>query len=203
MKRTRLLLILLAFCLTFATAPLIYAWAMSPAAPAPVSPAAPAALTLNEAAPLPAMADAPAGPPAPRVEMIQPAALPAQDDAPAIASRPAVDVPTIWLTPERGGASTGVRVEGAGFPPNLLLALYVSLPNAGYGPNDYLTFVSDATGAFRVAFELPATWPDGRPITQPQLIVITSTEDGRVKALAPLTYVAMIEGRGQPAVPQK
>jgi hypothetical protein len=198
MTRTRTLLILLTFCLAFVTAPFFYVWAMDSTAPEPALPPAAPQLALSEAA---SPAEAPATAPAAKAEMVKPADLPALDDAPATVVRPAVHEPTIWLTPDAGGADVEVTVEGAGFPADLLLAVYVGLPNAGYGPANYVTFVSDATGAFRVSFALPATWPDGRRITQPRLIVITSTEDGRVKALAPLTYVVVLEGRGGLAAP--
>ena len=53
----------------------------------------------------------------------------------------------------------------------------------------YAEAVTDADGGFTLAFELPATWPDGTSIEVETLVVTVSTEDGASLATAILRYL--------------
>jgi len=180
--KTATLLAVFTLSLVLATLPLLHVAVGQPT----VMPAA-MAVSAAPAAPGPE----PAGAAIPREPVIrQPSlelALPAAPQETATEAAPDAELveatPAILLTPDAGAAGSEVVVEGAGFPADLSLGIYVGVPNAGYGPETYASAMTDDQGAFRVSFTLPAELP----LSQPGLVVIASTEDGRIKAIAPFT----------------
>jgi hypothetical protein len=179
--KTLTLLTLVALSLTLAAVPLAHFAGGQPAVSLP-APSADVSVAPN--APEPEAASVVSEPTfavaQPSVEIIPAAPQePEADAAPAVSV--AVSEPAIRLTPDSGAAGSEISVEGVGFAPGLSLGIYVSVPNAGYGPDTLATATTDEQGAFQINFVLPADWP----ISQPALVVIAGTADGSVKAIAP------------------
>ena len=105
----------------------------------------------------------------------------------------ATPVPVATVSPVTGGAGTSVTVSGSGFPANTtvnvhLAALAAAAAAEAAAPTAYATTTTDANGAYRVTFDLPAAWPDGSPIPNGRLIVVVATEGFTTQASAPFAY---------------
>lgn len=96
--------------------------------------------------------------------------------------------PSISLAPATGAAGTAVQVSGAGFPANTPLTVRLGLPATGFDNTVYGSMVSDASGSFVAQFTMPATWPDGAPIIETNLVVVITNGDGAAKAGADFLY---------------
>ncbi len=133
----------------------------------------------------------------------QPAAvatLPATQ-APAAASAPTPDQPTATIEPASGRAGLEVRVRGSGFPANTPLVVRLGRPGVGAGERVYASGVTNGQGAIDLTFIMPATWPDGRPITESSLVILLASEDEAVRALADFSYSAAPQPTDTPAIP--
>jgi hypothetical protein len=104
-------------------------------------------------------------------------------DPPAPNARPA-----ITLDPASGGANTQVNAQVSGFPADAHLVIRLGVPGAGAGPQVYAETVTGADGSGTVAFAMPATWPDGRAISEPDVMVLALTDDGAFRALAQFSF---------------
>ena len=109
--------------------------------------------------------------------------------------------PTLVLEPASGGAGLEMRVTGSGFPANLPLVVKIGTPGVGAGERVYANGTTDAQGNISLTFIMPATWPDGRAITEPSLVVLLSTEDGATRALTDFGYVAAAQPTATPLAP--
>ena len=92
--------------------------------------------------------------------------------------------PAITLNPTSGGPETTVNVTGAGFPAGETIGFYLGIPNAGASPDAMAKLQAAPDGSFSAIFPLPSAWPDGRPITEPTLVIIAANPDFSVKATA-------------------
>jgi hypothetical protein len=96
--------------------------------------------------------------------------------------------------PSSGSAGTQVTISGGGFPPNTRVDLYlaglVGVAAAGAQPTSYANAITDNAGNFRLGFVLPATWPDGEPLTSGTLALLVATQDFSRRANATFDYVA-------------
>jgi hypothetical protein len=101
-----------------------------------------------------------------------------------VASAPAVEI-----SPTKGGADTEVMVDARGFPADWRLFIYVAPYGAGNPRNSYGEGTSDKDGRVKMTFPMPATWSDGRPITETKLLVIVATQDLYSRAQAEFEYV--------------
>ncbi|HJW83716.1 MAG TPA: hypothetical protein VJ754_05365, partial [Anaerolineae bacterium] len=108
----------------------------------------------------------------------QPASQPFQ------ATRRFANAPGISLSPAFGGPESTITVSGAGFPAGETIDFYIGLPNAGTTPRPIATAQSAADGSFSTSIRLPAAWPDGKPITEPQLVIVAANQDFSVRATA-------------------
>jgi hypothetical protein len=99
-----------------------------------------------------------------------------------------LDEPLISVSPQSGGANTEVVVSGENFPAGTAVMLRLGPPDVGATPNSYGSAVADGDGRFTLTFLVPESWPDGTPITTPELTVIVINEDGSVKATAPFAF---------------
>jgi hypothetical protein len=96
--------------------------------------------------------------------------------------------PSICLSPTSGGPGTRVLVTGSDFPADTVLAVRLGPPDVGATPQTYGQATSDAGGRLQLAFDMPARWPDGSPVTEEELVVVVLNEDGSVKAVAPFRF---------------
>lgn len=100
--------------------------------------------------------------------------------------------PTINLAPAVGGAGTAIAVRGDGFPADTPISLYLGAFGEQIGDRDsqrYASTVTDGDGRYQLAFTLPATWPDGSPITQERLVALVANDNFSVQASESLTFV--------------
>lgn len=125
-----------------------------------------------------------------------PATQPATPAAP-----PTPDQPTVVIEPTAGGAGLEVRVRGSGFDANLPVVVKLGTPGVGAGERVYASGVTNGQGAIELMFIMPATWPDGRPITESSLIVLLASEDDAVRALAEFRYNAAPQPTSTPTLP--
>lgn len=98
------------------------------------------------------------------------------------------DEPFISVSPQSGGSNTAVVVLGENFPAGTAVMLRLGPPDVGATPNSYASATAGADGRFTMSFLIPESWPDGRPITEPELTIIVINEDGSVKATAPFAF---------------
>jgi hypothetical protein len=99
--------------------------------------------------------------------------------------------PSINLSPSAGTAGTPITVSGGGFPDDTPVSVYLGVFGAQIGPNNaqrYASTVTDDDGDYRLVFTLPATWPNGSPVTESRLIVLVATDDFSVQTGAVLDY---------------
>ncbi len=130
------------------------------------------------------------------------AAATASATEPAIATpAPTPDQPTVVIEPASGGAGLEVRVRGSGFDANLPLVVRLGTPGVGAGERVYASGVTNGQGAIELTFIMPATWPDGRPITESSLIVLLGSEDDAARALAEFRYNAAPQPTNTPDIP--
>ncbi len=124
-------------------------------------------------------------------------------EAPATASTsaPAPAEPTVMIEPASGGAGLEVRVRGSGFAANLPLVVKLGTPGVGAGERVYASGVTDGQGNIELTFIMPATWPDGRAITESSLIVLLASEDNTARALADFRYNAAPQPTDTPTIP--
>jgi hypothetical protein len=131
------------------------------------------------------------------IAMIGPGAtegIPTQDLT-ILTTTPPASTAAIVLNPAAAAAGQQVTITGSGFPPNAAVSIHLGttgavLPEAP----TYAQATADAQGVFSLAILVPDTWPDGTPISSPNLTV-TASEPGGAVASAALTY-----GGGAPAV---
>lgn len=101
-------------------------------------------------------------------------------------------VPVAAINPATGGAGTVVIITGSGFPANTLVNLHlgalVSALAAAETPTVYASTTTDNVGAYQLTFTLPATWPDGTPLTNGRLVLLVATADFSAQASALFTY---------------
>ncbi|MEZ4726017.1 MAG: PA14 domain-containing protein [Caldilineaceae bacterium] len=106
----------------------------------------------------------------------------------------ATPVPVATISPTTGGAGTAVTVTGGGFPANTTVNVHLGALVAARAeaqtPTVYATTTTDANGDYSVTFTMPATWPDGSPITDGELVVLIATESFGAQASALFTYRA-------------
>lgn len=121
--------------------------------------------------------------------------------ATAPAAPPTPDQPTVVIEPASGGAGLEVRVRGSGFDANLPLLVKLGTPGVGAGERVYASGVTNGQGAIELTFIMPATWPDGRAITESLLIVLLASEDDAARALADFRYNAVPQPTNTPALP--
>ncbi len=117
------------------------------------------------------------------------------------APAPTPDQPTLVIEPASGGAGLEVRVRGSGFTANLPLVVRLGTPGVGAGERVYASGVTDGQGAIDLTFIMPATWPDGRAITESSLVILLTSEDEAVRALADFRYRAAPQPTATPAIP--
>ncbi|MCX6048244.1 MAG: PA14 domain-containing protein [Chloroflexi bacterium] len=108
--------------------------------------------------------------------------------------------PNTDVNPTSGTAGSHVFVTGGGFPANTAVHVYlgaeVSASSASAAPKSYANGTTDNRGFYRIEFDLPTTWPDGKPIEPGQLVVMVATDNFTVQAsdvfqvLAPKPTVA-------------
>lgn len=102
--------------------------------------------------------------------------------------------PSANVQPSAGGPGTNVVVSGGGFPlnttVNVHLGALVGVRSAATEPTTYASTTTDRTGSYSVMFTLPATWPDGSPITDGKLVILVATDDFSAQASAVLDYTA-------------
>ncbi len=105
----------------------------------------------------------------------------------------ATPVPFATVNPTTGGTGTTVTLSGGGFAANTTVNVHLgALVNAAAVdvPHVYATTTTDSNGNYSVSFVLPATWPDGSPVTAGQLVVLVATEDFSAQASALFVYRA-------------
>ncbi len=103
----------------------------------------------------------------------------------------ATPVPFATVSPTAGDAGAAVTVTGGGFSASTTVNVHLgALVSAAAvdEPHVYATTLTDRDGNYRVTFAMPATWPDGSPLTGGQLVVIVATEDFTAQASAVFTY---------------
>jgi hypothetical protein len=114
--------------------------------------------------------------------------------ATATATATETPVPVATVSPAAGGAGTQVTVSGSGFPANTTLNVHLAALAAAAAaaeaatPAVYATTTTDANGAYRVTFEMPATWPNGSAIPNGRLVVVVATEGFTAQASASFAY---------------
>jgi hypothetical protein len=107
--------------------------------------------------------------------------------------------PTITLSPTTGGPGTRVLVTGSDFPATTTLAVRLGPPDVGATPQTYGEATSDTAGRFQLAFDMPARWPDGSPVTEEEIVVVVLNEDGSVKAVAPFLFQPAVVATPSPS----
>jgi hypothetical protein len=99
---------------------------------------------------------------------------------------------SLALAPTSGRAGTVVTVVGVGFPGNTPVALYLAAFDGGgegSGRNQqYAAATTDASGAFALAFTVPAEWPNGEEIESGRLVVLVATNDFGTQASTLFDY---------------
>lgn len=120
----------------------------------------------------------------------------------------ATPVPVAAVAPTTGGAGTTVTLQGGGFPANTTVNVHlgalVAAAAEAAAPHVYATTQTDDNGNYSVSFALPATWPDGSPVTAGQLVIVVATADFAAQASAVFTYEmtpATVTPTATPTVP--
>ena len=103
---------------------------------------------------------------------------------PLQATRRVADAPYISLSPAFGASESTITVSGAGFPGAETIDFYIGLPNAGTTARPIASAQSAADGSFSANITLPAAWSDGKPMTEPQLVIVAANQDFSVRATA-------------------
>lgn len=101
---------------------------------------------------------------------------------------PPVSSASLVLGPPAGAPAETVTITGAGFPPNSAISLQIG-PATGANAQTFAETTADASGAVVYPFTVPATYPDGTTITDPQLVVVAITTDGTVSASATMDFM--------------
>lgn len=95
--------------------------------------------------------------------------------------------PSLVVSPSNGGAGTEVGVSGTGFPGRSHVYFHLGWDDTAtgkwYGEADV-----EPNGHVSASFTMPAEWPDGRPITENQILVIATTRDFASTATAKFAY---------------
>ena len=97
---------------------------------------------------------------------------------------PPPEPPAITLNPIAGGPETALTITGAYFPPNTLIDIYLSRPITDTEQSPLTSLQSADDGAFTANVVVPATWPDGAPITGSRLLITAASVDFSIKATA-------------------
>lgn len=131
--------------------------------------------------------------PTPTPTAVVPTNTPAATATPTLT--PTVVQPSANVQPNAGGPGTTITVNGGGFPANTTvnvhLGAFVGVRSSAIDPESYATTTTDRTGSYSVAFDLPATWPDGSPIGDGQVMVLVATENFGQQATAILNFTAI------------
>jgi hypothetical protein len=90
----------------------------------------------------------------------------------------------ITLSPATGTVNTRVIVNGVGFSPNNRVSARIGVVGAGAGPQEYANAVSSGEGTVSMILMIPSVWPDGRKLSEPQIVIMLSSDDGRSRAVA-------------------
>ncbi|MEZ4679318.1 MAG: PA14 domain-containing protein [Caldilineaceae bacterium] len=105
---------------------------------------------------------------------------------------PTIIQPSANVQPGTGGPGSSITVNGGGFPANTTVNLHlgalIGVRSSATDPYTYATTTTDRTGSYSVAFDLPATWPDGNTIASGQLLIIVATDDFASQASAQLDF---------------
>ncbi|HRW05514.1 MAG TPA: PA14 domain-containing protein [Caldilineaceae bacterium] len=105
---------------------------------------------------------------------------------------PTVVQPSANVQPGNGGPGSTVIVSGGGFPANTTVNVHlgalIGVRSSATNPVSYATTTTDRTGSYSVAFDLPATWPDGSTIASGELLIMVATEDFGAQATTRLSY---------------
>jgi hypothetical protein len=102
--------------------------------------------------------------------------------------KPPTPTPTRALfaaaNPSSGPVGTAVTVNFGGFPGNTPVNLYIGGYVSARAADAwvYASTVSDGGGNGALAFTLPTTWPDGRPLSPGKLALLVATADFGVSA---------------------
>jgi hypothetical protein len=117
----------------------------------------------------------------------------------ATSSAPPTSTPTparnafVEVTPRTGSGNAQVTLRGGGFPANTTVNVHLGTFDAQFGgggePARYGSAITDNSGNFTLSFTLPATWPDGSPVTPGPLLILVATEDLSRQASAVLDYL--------------
>ncbi|HYN89163.1 MAG TPA: hypothetical protein VER55_11560 [Ardenticatenaceae bacterium] len=95
---------------------------------------------------------------------------------------------SINMTAARVGGDMVVNLTATGFPARTALVVSLAVPNGG-GELQVATGTTDARGSGALTFKMPATWPNGEPVSENAVLVTVKTADGSVKVAATLTFV--------------
>jgi hypothetical protein len=110
----------------------------------------------------------------------------------APANAQAISGPVINLSPDNGKAGTPVVVLGEGFPSERTVEIRLSGISTEATEHAYVSGTTGKNGDFKLAFTMPAYWPNGDPILAPQVLVVASTPDFVSKATAIFGYNAAV-----------
>jgi hypothetical protein len=100
--------------------------------------------------------------------------------------------PFAEVTPLSGGPNAQVTLHGGGFPGHAIVNVYLGVFDAQVGGRErvrYASAITEGGGNFTLSFTLPATWPDGAPVTSGRLLILVATEDLSRQASAIFDYI--------------
>ncbi len=105
--------------------------------------------------------------------------------------------PIISLSPISGTVNTQVNINGRGFPANSRINIHLGPASTGPTRDVYAAAFSDGSGNVSLTFNLPASYADGRPIQDTQLIIQAATDNLGASASLPFNYTPAV---AQPVV---
>jgi len=112
----------------------------------------------------------------------------------ATATPTAAPNPYAKVNPSSGPAGRNVTVSGGGFPANTAVSVFlgasVRASSANAAPQAYGSGTTDNRGNYSIAFTLPTTWPDGKPLEPGQLVVMVATANFSVQASDTFNLIA-------------
>lgn len=102
--------------------------------------------------------------------------------------------PSTNVQPGSAAPGTMITVSGSGYPANVVVNVHlgalIGLRAAAADLDVYASTRTDGDGDYSVTFAMPATWKDGRPIDDGELIILVATEDLSQQSTAVLTFAA-------------
>ena len=96
--------------------------------------------------------------------------------------------PQITVNPPGGNAGTTILIDATGYPPSTDLVVRLGLPGAGAFPQTYAGGTTDVNGSASLSLSIPDSWPDGKPISEKQIVILVTSADGAARSLAEFTY---------------